>query len=133
MIGMNKEQIIKILKKYKLNIKEYIVISGAAMVILGIKEKTNDIDISVTKEYYEYLKNNYNVTFDKINRYNNEVYFIDNVINFGIDYYTENYINVDGINVETPNEILKLKRSLNREKDLKDIKLIENYMKDKNE
>lgn len=130
---MNKEQIIKILKKYKLNIKEYIVISGAAMVILGIKEKTNDIDISVTKEYYEYLKNNYNVTFDKINRYNNEVYFIDNVINFGIDYYTENYINVDGINVETPNEILKLKRSLNREKDLKDIKLIENYMKDKNE
>ena len=133
MIGMNKEQIIKILKKYKLNNKEYIVISGAAMVILGIKEKTNDIDISVTKEYYEYLKNNYNVTFDKINRYNNEVYFIDNVINFGIDYYTENYINVDGINVESPNEILKLKRSLNREKDLKDIKLIENYMKDKNE
>ena len=128
MIGMNKEQIIKILKKYKLNNKEYIVISGAAMVILGIKEKTNDIDISVTKEYYEYLKNNYNVTFDKINRYNNEVYFIDNVINFGIDYYTENYINVDGINVESPNEILKLKRSLNRE-----IKLIENYMKDKNE
>ena len=133
MIDMNKEQIIKILKNYKLNSKEYIVISGAAMVILGIKEKTNDIDISVTKEYYEYLKNNYNVTFDKINRYNNEVYFIDNVINFGIDYYTENYINVDGINVESPNEILKLKRSLNREKDLKDIKLIENYMRDKNE
>ena len=66
---MNKEEIIKVLKKYNFDKNKYIVISGVAMVFLGIKEKINDIDISVTEDYYEYLLNNYNCTFEKVNEY----------------------------------------------------------------
>ena len=80
MIDMNKKDIIKILKEYKLDTNNFIVISGASMVLQGIKDTTSDIDIAVKKDYYNYLLKNYNCTFDKINKYNNKVYFIDNVI-----------------------------------------------------
>ena len=55
---MNKEDIINTLNKYNLDSHKYIVLSGAAMVMLGIKDKTHDIDIAVTPDYYEYLKKN---------------------------------------------------------------------------
>ena len=51
MIDMNKEKIVDILKKYNFDKDEYIVISGACMVLYGIKETTSDIDISVTGVY----------------------------------------------------------------------------------
>ena len=54
MIDMNKEDIINILNKYNFDKDNYVVISGAAMVLLGIKDKTSDIDISVTDSYYNY-------------------------------------------------------------------------------
>lgn len=45
---MNKDKIIEVLKKYNFDKNSYVVISGAAMTMLGIKDKTNDIDIAVT-------------------------------------------------------------------------------------
>ena len=121
---LDKKEIINTLKKYNLDSNNYIVISGAAMVLLGIKDKARDIDISVTKDYYNYLLKNYNCTLERINEYNNKVYFIDEVINFGIDYFDTDYIEIDGIYVQKPEAIIKLKKSLNREKDRKDIELI---------
>lgn len=126
---MNKEEIIHVLKKYGFDQNNYIVISGAAMVLLGIKEKANDIDISVTYEYNDYLLNNYKCEFEKINEYNASVYFINNIINFSTTYYTLNKVFVDGIPVQIPEEILALKKKLNRQKDKKDIERIEKYMR----
>ena len=47
---MNREEIINELKKYNFDIKRYIVISSAAMVLYGIKDETPDIDISITDD-----------------------------------------------------------------------------------
>ena len=81
---MNKKEIIKILKKYNFDNKKYIVISGASMVLQGVKNNTNDIDIAVTKDYYDYLLKYFKCSFDKINIYGHKVYFIDN-INYQMD------------------------------------------------
>ena len=48
---MNKQDIIKALNKYHFDMNEYMVISGASMVLQGIKETTKDIDIAVSKKY----------------------------------------------------------------------------------
>lgn len=123
---MNKKKIIEILKKYNFDNKKFIVISGAAMVIHGVKEYTNDIDIAVTQDYYGYLLEHYECKFEKINSYNHKIYFIDDIINFGIDYFTKpTYI--DGIPVQTLEDVIKLKESLSRNKDKKDIELIRRY------
>lgn len=128
MIDMNKQQIIKILKQYNFDNKEYIVISGAAMVLLGIKENTNDIDIAVTSNYYNYLLSKYECILEIINQYGVKVYFIDNIINFSTSYYSENKIFIDNIPVQSIQNIVNLKSKLNREKDKKDMKLIEEFI-----
>lgn len=125
---MNKEEIIKILKKYNFDTDKYIVISGASMVLQEIKKQTTDIDIAVDKDYYEYLLNNYNCIFERVNEYGINCYMIDNVINFSETYYDSNYQMIENIKVQDANDILKLKQKLKREKDISDIKLLNSYI-----
>ena len=127
MIDMNKQEIIEKLKQYNFDKSNYIVISGAAMVLLGIKDKTSYIDIATTQDYNDYLVDNYNVTFDRINEYNEPVYFIDNIVNFAVTYYSDKKEYVEDIPVQNVNDILRLKKRLNREKDKIDIEKLEEY------
>jgi len=128
---MNKQQIINILNKYNFDKDKYIVIPGVSMVLYGIKDKTNDIDISTKKEYYNYLLKTYNCILEKENELGNNVYFIDGMINFGIDYYSTEKEYLNGIPVQKVEDILRLKEKLHRNKDIEDIKLIKNYIKQK--
>ena len=43
---LNKNDILNLIKKYNLDHEEIKINSGAAMVLHGLKEKTNDIDIT---------------------------------------------------------------------------------------
>jgi len=126
---LNKEQIELILNNASLAKDKFIIISGAALVMYGIKEFTSDIDISVSKEYLDFLLNNYAWTIEKFDEKNNTyVYFIDDVINFSTNYYdVDNHI-VDGYRLQTIASILELKEKLNREKDKNDIIKIKEYM-----
>ena len=128
MIDMNKKDIIDTLKKYNFDSTKYIVISSAAMVLLGIKDTTKDIDIAVSDDYYEYLLKNYNCKFERINEYGKKVYFIHDNINFSSTYYKNNRLIIEEIPIQTANDILELKLFLKREKDYKDIELIKEYI-----
>ncbi len=128
MIDMNKKDIIDTLKKYNFDSTKYIVISSAAMVLLGIKDTTKDIDIAVSDDYYEYLLKNYNCKFERINEYGKKVYFIHDIINFSSTYYKNNRLIIEEIPIQTANDILELKLFLKREKDYKDIELIKEYI-----
>ncbi|MBR3230336.1 MAG: Mini-ribonuclease 3 [Bacilli bacterium] len=58
---------------------------------------------------------------------------IDDIINFSIHYYGEYKAKkIQNYNVQTPEEILKLKQRLNREKDQKDIKILKEEINKKN-
>ena len=128
---MNKKDIYETLQKYNFDKNKYIVISGAAMVIQGVKDSTTDIDIAVSKDYYNYLLKKYNCTFDYINKFKNRVYFIDNIINFSLSYYDSEYKIIDDIKIQSLKSIKKLKESLKRDKDKKDINLIEKKLNDR--
>ena len=129
---MNKVEIIKILKKYNFDTDKYIVISGASMVLQEIKEQTTDIDIAVDKDYSEYLLNNYNCVFERINEYGVNCYIIDNIINFSETYYNSNYKIIENIKVQDAYSILKLKENLQREKDKQDIKKLKRFISKNN-
>lgn len=62
---LNKEDILNILRQYNFDSSKYVVISGAALVLRGIKETTTDIDIAVTDDLYTQLLQEYNCTFEK--------------------------------------------------------------------
>lgn len=121
---MNKNDILEVLKRYNFDNNKYIVISGAAMVLLGIKDETTDIDIAVTDEYKKKLLENYKCHFERINEYGETCYMIDDVINFSVTYYEDNKEYVEKIPIQPIESILDLKQQLNRSKDESDILLL---------
>ncbi len=129
---MNKAEILNKLNEYNFDTNEYIVISSAALVIQGVKEGTKDIDISVTPKYYKYLEENYNCELERYDEKNNiNIYYIDDVINFSTNYYSEDkddFILLDGIKIQSISSVTRLKNMLNRPKDIKDIDLINKFL-----
>ena len=114
---MNKKQIIEIIKKYKLDKKEFIVISGAALVLLGIEKKAKDIDIWCNNDYCDYLLHNYDCKFERINEFGKKAYLIDNIINFGVSFMPKEIETIEGIQCASLKDVLELKKFLNRSKD----------------
>ncbi|MGM9877697.1 MAG: hypothetical protein ACI33S_03515 [Bacilli bacterium] len=121
---MNKEDILNTLDKYNLDTNSFIIISGAAMVLYGFKEKTSDIDISVSKDYYNKLFDDFNPTLEKTFKDKCDAYMIDDIINFSTNYYSENYTQIGKYKVQTVKELIELKEKLNRDKDKIDLELI---------
>ena len=79
---MNKEDIVRILNYYELDKVRYVVISGAALTLLGIVDYAKDIDIYCDEEYYNYLIDNYGAVYERTNEYGIDAYMIDGIINF---------------------------------------------------
>ena len=126
---MNKSQIIEIIKKYKLDKTKFIVISGAALVLLGIEKEANDIDIWCDNDYCNHLLNNYDCKFERINEYGKKAYLIDNLINFGVSFRPKEVENIEGIQCASLKDILELKKFLNRSKDKNIISKLEKLLK----
>lgn len=126
---MNRKEIIEVLNKLDLPKSEYVVLSGASMVMQKVKSKTSDIDISVSKELFGILKNNATIVnsflgYDvyKVNDY--EVEFSNNYSFFD----KSNAVLINDIYFQDLNIIKKMKESFNRDKDKKDIKKIDLFL-----
>lgn len=133
---MNKKEVIETLEKNNLDKEKYVIISGAAMVLNGIKEETNDIDIVVDPDYEKKLLETKKCQLEKEIIDDSKIYkayMIDDIINFSTHYFNEyKYETKDGFHIQTAEEILKLKNRLNREKDKTDIKALKEYINKKN-
>ncbi len=117
---LGKEDIVKILKNMELPLSEYWITSGAGLVIHGVKETTNDIDLGCTTNLVElFLKKGCKY---KVEKDNSRIIQINDTIEI-----LENWF-VDELPVGSLESIKKQKAQLGREKDIKDIKLIDDYI-----
>ena len=109
---MNKNDIILTLEKYNFNKNEFIILSGASLVLQGLKTNTHDIDIATSDELYRYLLENYKCDFElSIDGY--DIWFIDNVINFSNHFYNEvDYFEFDGYKIQTNESAEKIKKKM---------------------
>ena len=117
---MNKEEIFNELEKLDLPKDKYIVISGASLVCQDIIEKTTDIDLTCSKEFYEEL--DWPI---KIGAFGIEVKYKDS---FEISYNLYEYqdvVLINGYNFLSLEDCLEIKKRLNRPKDKKLIKELE--------
>lgn len=116
---MIRKDIIETLNNYNLDKDKFIIISGAALVLQNFSNQTHDIDIWVSKDYYEHLLSNFNCKFDRINEFGNKAFMIDDVINFGFDFCPNNYVYINGYKVASLRDCYNVKKFLNRDKDKK--------------
>ena len=126
---MNKEEFIKKLDALKLDKKRYCIISGGIMLLYGLKESTEDIDIKIKPDYFEELKLKYQ--FKKSPKYP-YLYELDESTEVAVlDYNEEDIRYVEGYPVESLELQLKWMLENNRPKDQEKIKIIREYLKKK--
>lgn len=124
-----KEDIIKILKEMNLTLNQYWITSGAALVIHGVKDTTRDIDLGCTTELVEaFLKKGCKC---KVVEDNSRIVEVNDNIEILENWFVEKIEFIEGLPVGTLESIKKQKAELGREKDMKDIKLIDEFIKRK--
>ncbi|WP_017415305.1 hypothetical protein [Clostridium tunisiense] len=124
-----KEDIIKILKEMNLPLNQYWITSGAALVIHGVKDTTRDIDLGCTTELVEaFLKKGCKC---KVVEDNSRIVEVNDNIEILENWFVEKIEFIEGLPVGTLESIKKQKAELGREKDMKDIKLIDEFIKRK--
>ena len=122
-----KEDIIKTLKAMNLPSQEYWITSGAALVIHGVKETTRDIDLGCTSILIEkFIKEGckYRLVED-----NSRIVEVTDKIELLENWFVDEIIFIKNLPVASLESIKKQKSQLGREKDLIDIKLIDDYIK----
>ena len=125
---MNKKDIISELEKFPFDRNEYWLITGSAMVLYGIREQTHDIDMGCTEKMADLLeKEGY---LCKITSEGRRYFKYGELIEIFEGWICDHADEVEGYQVISIRGLIEMKRSLGREKDLRDIKLIEEYLKD---
>lgn len=117
---MNKELILNKLNSANLDKDKIIVISGASLVVQGIIDKTQDIDLSCDKEYYDSLNWKKKIGTYGIEIKYNDVFEISNNL-----YYPKDIIYINGYKFMNIDKCLEIKKQLNRNKDKKVIEIIQ--------
>lgn len=126
-----KIELLNLLKELNFPKDEYYVLSGASLVLRGIKEEANDLDLCISKELFNQIKNKFNLTderknecgFYKIN--DNLEIVVDKKENFKMEI-GEKY------NLENLQTILDFKIKRNKPKDKDDIENIKKYLEKHN-
>lgn len=116
---MNKQKFVERLLKLNLPRGSFCVFSGGSLLLQGVRDKTNDVDIAITKD----LAN-------KIGLYDMEkdeygMYLLQSDVQCNDNFEELDKVKVDGFWCESLESVLEFKKSLKRPKDLTDIELIE--------
>ena len=120
---MVKEDIIKRLMDLNFPITDYWLITGGAMVLYGLRDATNDIDLGCSKSLADMLEKN-GFTTTRLSDGTRKITIADDIEIFE-DWIFDKAEIREGISVISLKGLLEMKKSLGREKDLKDIELIE--------
>ncbi len=137
-MAFNRGQLIQRLKELNLPKDKYVLIAGGAMVMHGLRKKTNDLDISVDPDLFqkildgkhkfgaielkppEYIKGGFKK--NAIIRIANDV----EISSGGKSLISRSPVETDGVRHQSLRDIYGFKKKLNRPKDQKDLEVLEN-------
>lgn len=129
---MNKEQFVKEYKDFVqlhgLDVEKTVVVSGGAMLMMGLREETGDIDLDVEPSVFNwFLRKGY-----KSHRFGkDQILVIEATENIDLhicEDFDETTI-TEGVCHYTAEAVLRFKKKLNREKDQKDIKVLTDHLR----
>ena len=124
---MNKEQVFDLLKELDFPKDEFYVLSGASLVIRGIREKCSDLDLCISEDLFNKIKDKYSLTEDKKNTHG--FYKINDSVEVVVDkketFKKEDF---NPYNLEDLHTIFEFKIKRNLPKDQADIENINKYL-----
>ena len=128
----NKEQILEKLAELDLPLGEYALGTSAVLVLNGLKEYANDLDIDCSAELFDsfLLKGYMFKIYEPKKGYKAKIIDLTDDIQLirKVDLNQNDIVNFEGFSVYTLEAVCKFKQFLGREKDLKDIELINKFL-----
>ena len=123
---MNKFELLKLVDSLSLPKEEYFILSGGALLMMGLRESTNDLDIAITTKGFELLKQNY---LPKIKNQERQQYKItDDIECILVERLDSDITYIDNYPCESLISVYNFKKRANREKDQADILAIEKVL-----
>ena len=128
---MKKIELLNLLKELNFPKDEYYVLSGASLVLRGIKEEANDLDLCISKELFNHIKNKFNLTDERKNECG--FYKINDNLEIVVDKKEDFKMEMgEKYNLENLQTILDFKIKRNKPKDKEDIENIKKYLHTQN-
>ena len=127
---MKKMEFLNLLEKLHVPKDEYYVLSGASLVLRGIKDEASDLDLCISEELFNQIKDKFNLTEEKKNECG--FYKINDNLEIVVDKKEDFKIEIgEKYNLEDLQTILDFKIKRNLPKDKKDIENIKRYLHQK--
>ena len=126
---MNKDEVIKRLQELNYPLNEYWLVAGGAMVLYGLRDNTSDIDLGCTKALADKLENDGFAT-SILEDGTRRISVAEDIEIFEEWLFDQTEIR-EGIPTISLKGLLEMKKSLGREKDQRDIRLIEKALQTK--
>ena len=123
---MNRVELLKVLESLNLDSKEYWLITGGAMVFYGFRKETGDLDLGCTSKLADELEAKGHPV-EIMPDGTRKICPVSDVEIFENWLYDQVEI-IDSIPVISVKGLIAMKKSIGREKDLKEIQLIERYL-----
>lgn len=125
---MNKEELLNLVDSLNLPKSEYYILSSGCLLLYGLRDIANDLDLCITRNLFLELQKRYNLTDKDKNECG--FYKISDLVEVVITgKFPFEYDIKDGYQVQKLESILNSKKSSNREKDKIDVINIERYLK----
>ena len=126
---MKKEEILRTLEGFPCDKNGYWLITGAAMVLFGMREETGDIDLGCTEKLANELEEAgclYRRTENgrRWFRYSEEIEIFE-------EWKTGPLVSCGDLQLLSPEGLIAMKEELGREKDLRDIALIREWLSER--
>ncbi len=123
---LNKEEIIRLLKEAAFDAGEYWVMSGAAMVLYGIRDVTRDIDLGCTSKLADELEGR-GYPSEVLSDGSRRIVFSEEIELFE-NWIEDQAVLLEGIPAVSLKGLIRMKEKLGREKDRNDILLIKEHL-----
>lgn len=124
---MNKEQLLELVDQLDLPKDEYYILSTGSLLLHGLREKANDLDLCVSTQLFKELQVKFGIELSSMNKcgFYPVVDLVEIVPNEKENFKREFQ---DGYPVESLQSILDYKMNRNAPKDQLDIVNIQNYL-----
>jgi len=127
---LNKEKIFELADSLKIDNDDFVILSSAALVIRGILENANDLDIAVTKNGLENLSKIFNVIPKENNDTNSKWFIVNDKVECVLDDMENKKQKVGKYYLQDINNYLSYINDSTREKDIKRVELVKKYIEE---
>ncbi len=123
---LDRLEIIRIVTSLKFPVDQYSLLMGAALVLHGVKEFANDIDLGCSVKLFDMILNGgYNIS---VSRSGYQKIDISDTVAMYKEWMPSKIALIDGIPVSALQSIISDKKRYSRPKDIEDIALIKDFV-----